>query len=151
VEVPIQEVHLSLPRVFHDRRFVVINFGGFEVSNLAELRSEAFYGFYLSYLEAQHPILVYACQGRHLEWGHRKCVVQPSITGEPEEFPGSALLGMAQDAEGHFIFVVTAEYRKWVRGKERDYRPVCVRFMTPGEFRDRAAGCTLIWPESSPS
>lgn len=149
VEVPIQEVHLSLPRVFHDRRFVVINFGGFEVSDLAELRSEEFYGFYLSYLEAQHPILVYACRGRHLEWGHRKCVVQPSITGEPEEFPGSALLGMAQDSEGNFVFVVTADYRMWVRSKERDYRPVCVRFMTPEEYRDHAVDCTLIWPESS--
>ena len=151
VDVPIQEVHLSLPRVFHDRRFVVINFGGFEVRDLGELRSDLFYGFYLSYLDPGNPILVYACQGRHLEYGPGKCVVQVSLAAEPEEFKGSALLGLAQDADGNFVFVVTPAYRQWIRPKERDYRPVCVRFLTPEEFVDHAAACTLIWPEPAAS
>ena len=147
VDLPIQEVYLSLPRVFHDRRFVVINFGGFEVRDLSELRSDLFYGFYLSFLDAQNPILVYACQGRHLEYGPRKCVVQVSLAGDPEEFKGNALLGLAQDADGNFVFVVTPAYREWIRPKERDYRPVCARFLTPEEYLDHADGCTLIWPE----
>jgi hypothetical protein len=147
VDLPIQEVYLSLPRVFHDRRFVVINFGGFEVSDLGELRSDRFYGFYLSYLDAQNPILVYACQGRHLEFGPRKCVVQVSLAVEPEEFKGNGLMGLAQDADGNFVFVVTPGYRQWIRPKERDYRPICARFLTPEEYLDHAESCTLIWPE----
>jgi len=147
LEVPLQEVHLSLPRVFSDRRFVVLSFGGQQISGLGELRSDAFYGFYLSFLDPGTVILVYACQGRHIEWGTDKCVVQSSLSAEADEFKEPALLGLAQDADGNFLFMVTPAYRQWIRTREHDYRSVFARFLTADQFLAQAPRPMVIWPE----
>jgi hypothetical protein len=147
VDAPVQEAYLSLPRVFSGRRFVVLSFNGQRIGDLGELRSEAFYGFYLSFVDADTVILVFACEGRHVEWGTEKCVVQPSLSAEAEEFTGAGLLGLAQDEEGNFLFVVTPAYRQWIQTREQDYRPVFARFLTAGEFAARTPRPTVIWPE----
>lgn len=147
VEAPLQEVRLSLPRVFVNRRFVVLNFSGPEIGGLNELRSDAFYGFYLSFVDPQTVILVYACQGRHIEWGIGKCVVQPSLSAEAEEFDEPGLLGLAQDSDANFLFVVTPGYRRWISTREREYRSVYARFLTAQQFESEVPRPTVIWPE----
>jgi hypothetical protein len=147
VEIPVQELWLSLPHVFAERRFVVLNFGGREVAGLGELRSASFYGFYLSFVDPHTVVLVYAREGHHIEWGPTKCVVQASLSAEAEEFKGHGLLGLAQDEEGNFLFVVTPTYRQWIRPRERDYRAVFARFLTAEEFAAEIPRPTLIWPE----
>lgn len=147
VNLEVQEVHLSLPRVFEDRRFDVLSFGGQEIETLADLRSPEFYGFYLSHVDDRHVILVYACQGRHIEWGSLKCVVQPSVTAEAEEHAGGALRGLAQDANGSFVFVVTPEYRSWIQSREREYLAACARFLGMAEFLADRGELSPIWPE----
>ncbi|HMP84858.1 MAG TPA: hypothetical protein PKA41_19365, partial [Verrucomicrobiota bacterium] len=91
--LPVQDVLFSLPMVFNDRRFEIINLEGGEVSDLMELRDEWFYGFYLSHVSERKVLLVYACNGTHIEWGPDKCVVQQSVKSEPEEFRAPGLLG----------------------------------------------------------
>src|SRR5438876_3866727 len=49
-DVAVQDVRLSLPRVFADRRFEILSFSGQEIESVLELRSEGFYGFYLSHI-----------------------------------------------------------------------------------------------------
>jgi len=147
LELPVQEVHLSLPRVFEDRRFDIMSFASQEIENLADLRSPEFYGFYLSHVDDRRVILVYACQGRHIEWGARKCVVQPSVTAEAEEHEGGALRGLAQDANGNFVFVVTPEYRSWIQPREREYQAACARFLSTAEFLASGSEISPIWPD----
>jgi hypothetical protein len=147
VEVPLQEVWLSLPRVFTDRRFVVLSFGGQAIGGLGELRSDAFYGFYLSFVDPSTVILVYACQGRHIEWGTEKCVVQSALSAEAEEFKGHALLGLAQDNDGNFLFVVTPAYREWIRTREHDSRSVFACFLTSDQFAAMVPQPMVIWAE----
>ncbi len=147
VNLEVQEVHLSLPRVFEDRRFDILSFGDQAIENLAELRSPEFYGFYLSHVDDRHVILVYACQGRHVEWGSLKCVVQPAVTAEAEEHAGGALRGLAQDANGSFVFVVTPEYRSWIQSREREYQAACARFLSMAEFLAGRGELSPVWPE----
>lgn len=148
LDLPVQDLHLSLPRVFHDRRFEVLSFSHPQIEDLSELRSEEFYGFYLSHVDPAHIILVYACRGRHIEWGPQKCVVQSSMTAEAEEYAGSALRGLAQDGDGNFLFVVTRAFRAWIRPREKEYLPVCVRFLSPEESLAEGAEWSRIWPEA---
>ena len=143
-----QEVFLSLEMVFKDRRFEVFDFEQKEVQSLMDLRGEDFYGFYLSHVSEQKIVLVYACNGTHIEWGPDKCVLQPTARSEAEEYKGSALLGLAQDAKDEFVFIVQPEFKEWIVPREQPYTVENVRFLTvadiaaaPGEFR-------LIWPEA---
>jgi hypothetical protein len=144
---PPKELSLSLPRVFENRRFEVLSFGDEEIETLLDLRSEAFYGFYLSHNSEQNVLLVYAGQGRHLEFGRNRCLVQASATSEPSEFKGPALLGLAQNAEGHFVFVVQPTYREWVKSYERFCHEVYAHFATLPELSAKLTDYTLIWPE----
>jgi len=144
--VSVQEVWLSLPHVFENRRFEVINFSRAAIEDMTELRSEAFYGFYLAHVDEQNVILVYACRGRHIEWGPHKCVLQPSLTAEAEEFPESALRGLAQDPEGNFVFVVSSRYKAWVGSRAREYLPVCARFLAIEELLEHDRDYSFIWP-----
>jgi hypothetical protein len=145
--VPVQDVLLSLPRVFTDRRFEIISFSHPNVESILELRSEAFYGFYLSHNDAQNVLLVYACKGRHLEWGPKRCLLQAALGGETDEFKGSALLGLAQDRNDHFVFVVRPEYKAWARGREKAVEEAYAHFITAGELAANRDNYTLVWPE----
>jgi len=147
LDLSVQEVWLSLLHVFENRRFEVLNFNRAPIEDITELRSAGFYGFYLTHVDEQNVILVYACRGRHIEWGTRKCVLQPSLTAEAEEFPESALRGLAQDLEGNFVFVVSARYRAWVGSRAREYLPVCVRFATVEELLEHRNDYSFIWPQ----
>ena len=144
---PVQEVRLSLPRVFENRRFEVISFDEQQIDSVLELRSEDFYGFYLSHISEQRIDFVYACRGTHIEWGTDKCVLQPSVTSDAIEFQGSALLGLAQTRDHQFVFVVTPAYKQWVSSREQQYRDAFAHFLTANELAAEADQYTFIWPE----
>ncbi len=144
--IPIQDVLLSLPRAFENRRFQVLSFSHPEIQSILDLRSEGFYGFYLTHVNEQTVLLVYACKGRHIEWGPDRCLLQSAVSAEPNEFKHQALLGLAQDPEGHFAFIVTPEYAEWAKAFAPAYRDVCARFVTPGEVALAADQFTMIWP-----
>jgi hypothetical protein len=128
-DVAVQDLRLSLPWVFTDRRFEILSFGGQEIGSVLELRSEEFYGFYLSHISEQRIDFVYACRGTHIEWGPDKCVLQPSAQADAMEFPGSALLAMAQTRDDQFVFVVTRPYRQWVKRYESRCREAFAQFL----------------------
>ncbi len=148
--IPVQDVLFSLPRVFEDRRFEILDFNGEEISSVLQLRTAHFYGFYLTHLHAEHIDLVYACHGTHLEWGTGKCAVQPSAGAETVEHRHPALLGLAQDARGHFVFIVSSEYREWVRHFEPACREAYAHFVTPSEWKATRDSFHLIWPNPAP-
>ncbi len=144
--LPVQDEHLSLPFAFTDRRFQVLAFDGRAVESVLDLRSEAFAGFYLTHLNAQNILLVYANRGRHIEFGPQRCELQASVSAEPDEFKGPGLLGLAQDREGNFAFVVTPAFRAWVRIREKPYLEAAARFLTSVETAAGPQDFTLIWP-----
>jgi hypothetical protein len=144
-----QEYRLSLPRVFEDRHFEVLNFEQLEIQSLMDLRGEDFYGFYLSHISAQKIVLVYACNGTHIEWGPDKCVLQPTARSEVEEYRDSALLGMAQDHKDQFVFIVQPLFKKWIVPREQPYTVENLRFSTVGDIAAAPGDFRLIWPESS--
>ena len=105
-----QDVRLSLPWVFADRRFEILSFSGQEIGSVLELRSEEFYGFYLSHISERRIDFVYACGGTHIEWGPDKCVLQPSAHAEAMEFAGSALLALASQSSAVPFAGLTRRY-----------------------------------------
>lgn len=147
LNLPIQDVRLSVPRIFTDRRFEVASFSHPEVGSIVELRGDEFHGFYLAHVSAERLVFVYACQGRHLEWGPGRCVVQSAHTVEPAELAEDGLLGLARDAAGNFVFVVTPVYREWIRPTEKLYVEARARFVSPSEYAAHSADLELIWPD----
>lgn len=145
--IPAQEVYLSLPCVFDNRRFAVLNFEQTEINSLMELRGEDFYGFYLSHIKEQKVVLVYACNGTHIEWGPDKCVMQPTMRAEAEEYRASALLGMAQDRNDEFVFVVKPAFKEWIAPREKPYTVENVQFLTVADIAAAPDLYRLIWPE----
>lgn len=148
--IPTQDVLLSLPHVFENRRFEVLDFEQKEVNSLMELRGEDFYGFYLSHVNDQKTLLVYACNGTHIEWGPDKCVLQPTARSEAEEYRGSALLGLAQDWENVFVFIVQPEFKEWIVPREQPYTVENVRFLAVADIAAAPENFRVIWPEASP-
>lgn len=146
--IPVQEVSLSLPRVFENRRFEVLSFEPMEIQSLMDLRGEDFYGFYLSHVSERKIVLVYACNGMHLEWGPDKCVVQPTARSEAEEFVGDALLGLAQNRSDEFVFVVKPAFKEWIVPREQTYTVENLRFLTVADVAAAPADYRLIWPLS---
>ena len=144
-----QDIRLSLPLVFENRRFEVIDFEQKEVNSFMELRGEDFYGFYLSHVSEQKVVLVYACNGTHIEWGPGKCVLQPTVRSESEEYKGSALLGLAQDRKDEFVFVVQPAFKEWIVPREQPYTVENLRFLTAADIAAAPENYRLIWPESS--
>jgi len=145
--LPVQDVLLSLPMAFTDRRFEILSFAAQPIESVLELRAEEFAGFYLTHLHADNALLVYANQGRHIEFGPRRCELQAGVAAEPDEFRGTGLLGLAQDAEGNFVFIVTPEFRTWAGAREKAYLEAAARFLTPHELVSSAEQLTMIWPE----
>lgn len=144
--IPVQDLLLDLPRVFTNRRFEVLDFTGAEIESVLQLRSDRFYGFYLTHLGADRVDLVYACRGTHIEWGTDKCVLQPTVGSESHEFRGAALRGLAQDANQHFVFLVDPRYREWVKPHEKACAEALAHFLTVDEWRAKAADYPLLWP-----
>ena len=142
-----QEVQLSLEMVFENRRFEVLSFEPMEIQGLEDLRGEDFYGFYLSHISEHKVVLVYACNGTHIEWGPEKCVLQPTARSEAEEYKGSALLGMAQDANDEFVFIVQPEFKEWIVPREQPYTVENVQFHTVTDLVAAPENYRLIWPE----
>ncbi len=149
LEFPVQDLLLSLPRVFTDRRFEILDFNGEEIASVLQLRTDHFHGFYLTHLGQQAIDLVYACHGTHLEWGTRKCAVQPVAGAESSEFQGPALLGLAQNSDHHFVFVVEPRYREWIRSHENACRAAYAHFITPTEWSRQPEALPLIWPPNA--
>lgn len=149
--VPVEEKHLSLPLVFENRRFEVINFSGIPLETVLDLRSQDFYGFYLTHIHSDEIELVYSCRGRRLEWGLKKCLALPGLGSEPLEFKGNALLGMAQNKDRRFAFVVTPEYKGWIAPHAKAFEEVCVQFVTVPELLAALDQYDLIWPERDKS
>ncbi|MBE0542794.1 MAG: hypothetical protein IH623_15675 [Verrucomicrobia bacterium] len=145
--IPAQEVYLSLPCVFDNRRFEVLNFERTEISSLMELRGEDFYGFYLSHIKEQKVVLVYACNGTHIEWGLDKCVMQPTMRAEAEEYRASALLGMAQYRNDEFVFVVKPAFKQWITPREKPYIVENLQFRVAADIAAAPDDYRLIWPE----
>jgi len=146
-DVPAQDVRLSLPRVFENRRFEIISLNEQEIGSVLELRGEGFYGFYLSHISERRIDFVYARGGAHIEWGADKCVLQPSLTAEAIEFKGSALLGLAQNRDNQFIFVVTPAYKQWVKPHEQQCREAFAYFLTVNDLAVQPDPYTFLWPE----
>jgi hypothetical protein len=144
--VGIQDIRLSLPRVFADRRFQIIRFSDQEIESVLELRSEGFFGFYLSHISKERIDLVYACRGTHIEWGADKCVLQPSPSAEPVEFKGGALLGLAQTGDKQFVFLVTPAYREWVRPYESRCREAFAHFLSVDQIATTPEPLSFLWP-----
>lgn len=147
--LPVQDVLLSLPMAFTDRRFEILAFDGQPIESVLELRAEGFAGFYLTHLHPDNVLLVYASRGRHVEFGSRRCELQPSVAAEPDEFPGPGLLGLAQDREGNFIFLVNARFRAWASSREKAYLEAGARFLTPAEAFALGDDLTRIWPPAA--
>lgn len=142
-----QDICLSLPFVFENRRFEILNFERQEITSVMELRGTDFYGFYLSHVSEKKLLLVYACNGMHIEWGPDKCVLQPTIKTEAEAYPGSVLLGLAQDRKNEFVFVVQPEFRKWIAPREMPYTDENLQFLTIADIAAAPDNYTLIWPQ----
>jgi hypothetical protein len=145
--LPVQSVRLSLPHVFTNRLFEVVSFEDQEIVTLFDLRSEGFYGFYRAHLHERNHVLVYACKGLHVEFGPERCVIEPSLGAEPHEFRGSGLLGFAQDADHHEVFVVTPAFKTWVKPHERACEAAFAHFITPREYASAPGRYHLVWPE----
>ncbi|HKS38463.1 MAG TPA: hypothetical protein VJW76_14815 [Verrucomicrobiae bacterium] len=145
--VPAQDIRLSLPRVFENRRFEIISLNEQEIGSVLELRGEGFFGFYLSHISERRIDFVYARGGTHIEWGADKCVLQPSVTAEAIEFKGSALLGLAQNRDNQFIFVVTPGYKQWVKPHEPQCREAFAHFLTVNDLALKPDSYTFLWPE----
>lgn len=142
----VQDVLLSLPPAFIDRRFEVLTFTGQTIQEMQDLRAEDFAGFYLTHLGDERVLLVYANRGRRVEFGAQRCELQISVAADPDEFHGPGLLGLAQDAEGTFVFVVRPEFRAWASGRERVYAEAAARFATPAEALAAAEALVWVWP-----
>jgi len=146
LHIPVQDLLLFLPRVFNDRRFEILDFNGEEITSVFQLRTDHFYGFYLTHLTSQTVDLVYACHGTHIEWGTHKCTLQPTAGAETAEFRGPALLGLAQDPNHHFVFIVDPQYRDWVKTHEKATQESFAHFMTPAQWALQPDLFPLIWP-----
>ena len=146
VDLPVMDVCFSLARVFNHRRFRILNFDDTEVRDVMDLRGEDFYGFYLAELPHQGLDLVYACRGVHIEWGLDKCVVQTGFRTEPMDYRGHGLLGLAQDRDSGFLFIVEPEYKAWVRPHQSACAQANAKFATLREFAGMRHECTPIWP-----
>jgi hypothetical protein len=146
--IKVQDVRLSLPCVFENRRFEIINFEHRDIDSVMELRGDGFYGFYLSHVNERKILLVFACNGAHLEWGPEKCMLQPSVKAEPDEYKGSALLGFAQDHSDQFVFVVQPAFKEWIKPHEINYAAELVHFVTVAELEAAAGRFTLVWPQA---
>ena len=144
-DVAVQDVRLSLPFVFTDRRFEILSFGGQEIGSVLELRSEEFYGFYLSHISERRIDFVYAHRGTHIEWGPDKCVLQPSAHAEAMEFAGSALRALAQARDNLFVFVVTAAYKQWVKPYEARCREARAEFLAVNDLAANPESQTQDW------
>ncbi len=145
-----QEVHLSLEFVFENRRFEILSFEQQEITDLAQLRGVEFYGFYLSHVSEKKVMLVYACNGMHLEWGPDKCVLQPTVKSEAAEYKGSVLLGLAQNRLDEFVFVVKPEFKKWIAPREMPFTEENLQFLTVADIAAAPDEFKLIWPERPP-
>jgi hypothetical protein len=145
--IAIQETLLSLPPVFEDRRFEILPFEDHAVESVLELRSDVFSGFYLAHLHPDEVLLVYASRGRHIEFGPRRCELQPASSAETDEFHGAGLLGLAQDGEGNFVFIVTPDYQAWAQARARVYLEASARFLTPAELLAAEGELVPIWPD----
>jgi hypothetical protein len=145
--VDVQEARFSLPRIFEDRRFEIINFCEGEVESLMELRGGDFCGLYLSHVNEQKQVLGYACNGAHLEWGPDWCVFQPSADKEAEKYPASALLGLALNRNEEVVFVVQRAFKEWIKPREKAYNDLLIHFMVIAELAAAPAEYNLIWPE----
>ena len=141
-----QTFYLSMPRIFENRQFDVLNMYQTEIESVMDLRNESFCGFYLSHINEEKIILVYACQGIHIEWGQTRCLVETSITAEPEEFSGAGLLGLAVNKEGHCVFIVQSAYRQWIKHVEKHFHAINIHFMTVDELAIKCAELDLLWP-----
>lgn len=142
-----QDIRLSLPLIFDNRRFEILNFDRQEITSVMELRGTDFYGFYLSHVNEKKIMLVYACNGMHLEWGPDKCLLQATIKSEAEEYRGRVLLGMAQDRNNEFVFVVDPEFKKWIAPREMPYTDENLQFLTVADIAAAPDNYTLIWPQ----
>lgn len=149
LDLAVQDVLLSLPRVFEGRRFEILSFDDVRIESVFELRSKDFYGFYVSHINPERIDLVYACEGTHIEWAPDRCLLQPSAHAETVEFKGHALLGLAQDAGQCFVFVVESTYKAWVIPHEAHCVAAFARFITPAGFAAARDDYRLIWPEPS--
>lgn len=145
--VGIQDVFLSLPRVFENRRFEVITFRNLEITSVLDLRADDFFGFYLAHINDRNIQLVYACNGRRIMWGVDHCLLDMA-TAEPIEFKAKALLGLAQDKNRQFVFIVRSEFKDWIRKYENSLTEACARFTTASELAANPKMCALIWPEA---
>jgi hypothetical protein len=142
-----QEIHLSLPFVFENRRFEILSFENQKINDLTQLRGIEFYGFYLSHISEKKIVLVYACNGMHIEWGPDKCVLQPTAASEATEYKGSALLGLAQDQQDGFVFIVQPAFKQWIEPREKPYVEESVHFLTVADIAKAPAEYKFIWPE----
>jgi hypothetical protein len=144
-DVAVQDVSLSLPWVFTERRFEILSFSGQEIGSVLDLRSEEFYGFYLSHISERRTDFVYACRGTHIEWGPDKCVLQASAQADAMEFAGSALLAMGQTGDDVFVFVVTSAYKQWVKPYEARCRAAFAQFLAVNDLAADPDSATKDW------
>ena len=142
-----QDVRLSLPFVFENRRFEVLSFEHQEIADLSQLRSVEFYGFYLSHVSEKRILLIYACNGMHIEWGPEKCVLQATAQSEPKEYRGSVLLGLAQNNQNEFVFVVPPEFKQWIAPRETPFTEENLQFLTVADMAAAPGDFKFIWPE----
>jgi hypothetical protein len=146
--LPLQDVRLTLPRAFENRQFEVLSFSHPEIISILDLRCEEFHGFYLSHINEQKILLVFAHKGKHLEWGPQRCLLQAAVSAEADEFRASGLLGLAEDHNRHYTFIVTPDYRQWAKAREKPYHDIFVHFLTPEEFATDSEKYTLLWPHA---
>jgi hypothetical protein len=146
-EVEVQKARFSLPYVFDDRLFEIVNFCEGEVESLMELRGEDFCGFYLSHINEEKQVLVYGCIGAYIEWGPDKCVLKHSSGEETEDYPTSGLLGLAKDQNEELVFIVQRAFKEWIKPRESKYSDLFIHFALVGDIAAAPENYSLIWPE----
>jgi hypothetical protein len=141
-----QQVRLSLERVFEDRHFEIISFTHPDISTVLEIRSEEFIGFYLSHINEHRVLLDYAHLGKRIEWGPKKCLLQASVTSDPDEFNARGLLGMALTENNQYVFIVTPAFKQWAKSREKWFQQTGASFMTIDDLAGAPEACRLVWP-----
>ena len=145
-EIEPQDTHFNLPMVFEDRRFEILSFYEGEVEDLMQLRGQDFCGFYISHINENKQVLVYACNGAHIEWGPDRCLLQAASGAEAREYPAGALLGLARNKDEELVFVVQRAFKEWIRPFESEYDELLVHFCLVSDIACTPDDYSLIWP-----
>jgi len=66
------------------------------------------------------------------------------------EYKGGVLLGMAQDKQDEFVFVVQPDFKKWIAPREMPFTVENLQFLMVADIAAAPDDYKFIWPERPP-